>query len=217
MTRTALLIFLASGLLFLPVAWAQNDADGTSKADMEGARTKAIQAVVAKPYNPVTWRYLEQWANMNYVKFRRVHVNVPKVPEGRGSKTEVRINVQADAIGTAWLYYSLSRLLWRGDKFKQQYPHEEDYRHSLAEETDALRAAVEAWSNATDGNRSARPDSNLALLLKISQADMIECYVLLSAPDEGIVKDYAEYREKNRLKLEQYLSQFVVPQAPPKE
>jgi hypothetical protein len=42
---------------------------------------------------------------------------------------------------------------------------------------------------------------------------MIEPYVLLNAADEGIAQDYPGYREKNREKLEQYLSEFVVPAA----
>ena len=44
---------------------------------------------------------------------------------------------------------------------------------------------------------------------------MIDPYVLLSAADEGISKDYDSYREKNRGKLEAYLGSFVVPATPP--
>ena len=58
---------------------------------------------------------------------------------------------------------------------------------------------------------SAPKDPNLILLLKLYQAKMIEPYVLLNAADDGIARDYANYREKNREKLEQYLSDFVVP------
>ena len=42
---------------------------------------------------------------------------------------------------------------------------------------------------------------------------MIERYVLLNAADQGIAQDYPAYREKNREKLEQYLSDWVVPVA----
>jgi hypothetical protein len=38
---------------------------------------------------------------------------------------------------------------------------------------------------------------------------------LINGADQDIAKDYADYREKNRAKLEQYLSEFVVPPAPP--
>jgi len=43
---------------------------------------------------------------------------------------------------------------------------------------------------------------------KLYQAKMIERYVLLNAADQGIAQDYPAYREKNREKLEQYLSKF---------
>jgi hypothetical protein len=49
-------------------------------------------------------------------------------------------------------------------------------------------------------------------MLSVS-AKMIEAYVLLNAADEGIAQDYPGYREKHREKLEQYLSEFVVPSA----
>ena len=42
----------------------------TKNGDAEGARTKAIQAVVAEPYNPITWRGLQQWAKANRVGSR---------------------------------------------------------------------------------------------------------------------------------------------------
>ena len=46
---------------------------------------------------------------------------------------------------------------------------------------------------------------------------MIEPYVLLSASDRDIaLNDYVPYREQHRDQLEAYLSQFVVPPAPPK-
>jgi hypothetical protein len=72
------------------------------------------------------------------------------------------------------------------------------------------------WIDLTGKEGASKPaDANLDLLVKIYQADMVEPYVLLNAADERISKDYAAYREKNRGKLEQYLSQFVVPPAPP--
>jgi len=46
---------------------------------------------------------------------------------------------------------------------------------------------------------------------------MIEPYILLSAADQGIAQDYAAYRKKNRSKLEEYMSTFIVPPAPPKK
>ena len=71
-------------------------------------------------------------------------------------------------------------------------------------------------SNKKKKNASVPKDPDVSTLLKLHQAGMIEPYVLLNAADEGIAQDYAAYREKNRAKLEQYLSEFVVPPAPAK-
>ena len=54
-------------------------------------------------------------------------------------------------------------------------------------------------------------DPDLALLKKISDAGMLESYVLLSTPDRGIAIDYLAYREKHRQQPEDYLSQHVIP------
>src|SRR5215472_6003636 len=50
----------------------------TKNGDMEGARRRAIQAVVAEPYNPISWRGLEQWARSNHLTLKEVHLDVPK-------------------------------------------------------------------------------------------------------------------------------------------
>jgi len=55
-------------------------------------------------------------------------------------------------------------------------------------------------------------DPDLALLQRLCSTNMVEPYVLLSGADEGISHDYEPYRQQNRAKLVQYLSQFVVPQ-----
>lgn len=116
-----------------------------------------------------------------------------------------------------WLMYGLTKAKWHGDEFKKQFPAEKQYRHSLAEEADALTTAATVWTEVNESEKkkkkasSAPKDPNLVLLLKLYQAKMIEPYVLLNAADEGIAQDYRGYREKNREKLEQYLSEFVVP------
>jgi tetratricopeptide (TPR) repeat protein len=190
----------------------------TKNGDMEGARTKAIQAVVAEPYNPITWRALGEWANANHVQLLRVHVNVPNNVSQKDSQN-ITITLpqgQPTKSNAAWLAYSMSQALWHSDKFKQQFPQEKQYRHSLAEEADSLTTTAKVWTELSGKNPAPPPDPDLALLVKIYQADMIEPYVLLNAADQGITQDYDLYREKNRSKLEQYLGQFVVPPVPTK-
>jgi tetratricopeptide (TPR) repeat protein len=192
----------------------------TKNGDMEKARTKAIQAVVAEPYNPITWRGLQQWATSNKLQINRVSI---KVPNGVSTKDDKNITLTIDPnlkgeAATAWMSYSLGQALWRGEEFKKHFPDEKEYRHSLPEETQALSVAAETLIP-KDTKKTPKPpeDPNLALLLRLYQAGMIEPYILLNGADQGIARDYDAYREKNRAKLEEYLSTFVVPPAPPKK
>lgn len=186
------------------------------------SRTRWIQAVVAEPYNPITWRGLQYWATANKLQLKRVHVDTPNNVSQTGEKN---ITITIDPKGpeetsSIWLIYGLTKASWHGDEFKKHFPEEKQYRHSLAEEAEALTSAAAVWTETNESEKkkkqagAAPKDPNLILLLKLYQAKMIEPYLLLNAADEGIAHDYDDYRKKNREKLEQYLSEFVVPPAP---
>ena len=190
--------------------------------EVEKSRTRFIQGVIAEPYNPITWRGLQAWATTNKLQLKRVHVDTPNNVSQTGEKN---ITITMDPNGspetsTLWLSYGLTKAKWHGDEFKKHFPAEKQYRHSLAEEADALTTAATVWTEVNESDKkkkkasSAPKDPNLILLLKLYQAKMIEPYVLLNAADDGVAQDYAAYREKNREKLAQYLSEFVVPAAP---
>jgi tetratricopeptide (TPR) repeat protein len=187
--------------------------------EIEKSRTQFIQAVVAEPYNPISWRALQAWATTTKLQLKRVHLDVPNNVSQTGEKN---ITVTIDPNGpeetsSIWLMYGLTKATWHGDEFKKHFPKEKQYRHSLAEEANALTAAATVWTEVNESDKkkkkasSVPKDPNLILLLKLYQAKMIEPYVLLNAADEGIAQDYPGYRDKNREKLEQYLSEFVVP------
>jgi len=194
----------------------------TKNGDMEAARKLAIEAVVAEPYNTITWRALQQWAAANKLQLNPVHINTPNSVSQKDD-THININIdpnQSKDAMSVWLIYSMSRAKWRGDDFKKRFPEEKVYRHSLPEESEALSVAAtvlleNSGKKDKKRNRSELPkDPDLALLLKLSSSNMIDPYVLLSAADEGISHDYESYRQQNRAKLEQYLSDFVVPPVP---
>jgi tetratricopeptide (TPR) repeat protein len=184
--------------------------------DMETARTKAIQAVIAEPYNPITWRGLQRWAKANQLQLTPQHIKVPTTSSGNDSQVNINFDpTKPSESMAAWLVYSGTRINWRNEEFKKHFPQEKEYRHSLPEEADALAVAASVLKGSSKKKKSSVPkDPDLALLLKLSDAGLLEPYVLLSAADEGITRDYAAYRQENRAKLESYLSAFVVPPAP---
>ena len=187
--------------------------------EIEKSRTRFIQAVVAEPYNPISWRALQGWASTNKLQLKRVHVDTPNNVSQTGEKN-ITITMdpkEPEETSSIWLMYGLTKVKWHSDEFKKQFPSEKQYRHSLAEEADALATAATVWTEMNESDKkkkkaSAAPkDPNLILLLKLYQAKMIKPYVLLNAADNDIARDYNDYRQKNRDKLEQYLSEFVVP------
>jgi hypothetical protein len=107
----------------------------------------------------------------------------------------------------------------KGNAFQRHYPLETKYRHSLAEESEALTAAAQTQEKVRSGATKGAPaskDPSTDLLLKLHHAGLIEAYVLFSLGDEGIAHDYPAYRAKNRAKLEDYMDKFVVPRLPTK-
>ena len=191
--------------------------------EMEEARKRSIQAVVANPYTQVTWRALNYWATSNKVAHAQPKIKVPGSAE---RKDDMHINItidpkDADGTSGAWLAYQISRASWMGDEFKKHFPNEKQYRHSLLEESAALRLAatvLTAKDNMKKYGKEYQKNLDVSLLLKLYAAKMIEPFVLISAPDRDIaLNDYVPYREQHRDQLEAYLFQFVVPPPQPQK
>ena len=185
------------------------------EGDMAKARTMLIHAAVAEPYNKIVWREIRAWATINQTAFNIVFAAIP-VP--RTEDTAVGGARLSPELTAAWrTYYSVKDDWKKGDKFEKQFPQEGEYRHSLAEESDALTATVRILKKLQEDKKTATlvtDDPTASLLLKLNGAGMIDAYVLFSLGDDGIAKDYIAYRAKNRDKLEAYMDKFVIPPAP---
>jgi tetratricopeptide (TPR) repeat protein len=179
------------------------------KGDMEKARAMLVRAAVAEPYNRIVWRELRAWATLNNTQINEVYIGVPAEP-----KKLPDANQPSPAVSTVWQAYRLVRNNWQqGGEFKKRFP-EEKYRHTLAEESEALIAAAKVLQKLQEDKKSAKLATNdvaLSLLLKLHHGGLIEPYVLFSLGDAGIARDYAAYRARNRSKLEEYMDEFVVP------
>ncbi len=136
------------------------------------------------------------------------------------------ITITPDALGkkggaaAASLLYAGVRLQWQREKFKQQFPNEAAYRHTLKEEAEALGTVADVVARERDdkqGGGEKDMDPELAGLIRIRDAGLLEAYILLFRPDAGIAQDYAVYRATNREKLLRLMDEFVVPRLPKKE
>lgn len=192
------------------------------QGDMAKSRSMLIHAAVAEPYNRMVWRDLMTWAALNDTRINFKYAGLLSDP-GLGAKSteplfEIKLFPQRPKdLTDAWREYQFVRSDWKErGKFKQHFPKESGYRHSLAEETEALTAEVrilEVLRGDIETAELVLEDQSLLLLLKLHEAGVMEPYVLFRLGDEGIAKDYAIYRSQHRDKLEEYLDKFVVPPA----
>jgi tetratricopeptide (TPR) repeat protein len=199
-------------------------ADTLAKqGDMAKSRSMLIHAAVAEPYNRMVWRDLMNWATLNYTRINFNYAGLLSDPNPNARKNEPLFEVKLfpqrpNDLSDAWREYQLVRGDWKDQgKFKQHFPQEAQYRHSLAEETEALSAEVRVLETLRGDIGTAElvvENQPLFLLVKLHEAGLLEPYVLFRLGDEGIAKDYADYRSQHRDKLEEYLDKFVVPPAP---
>lgn len=182
--------------------------------DLTGARKMLIQAAVAEPYNRAVWRELRAWAKLSGSQINMVYVSLPPLPDYKSGNAKLD-SQQKSAVSSAWDTYRATRAQWQqGGEFAKHFPQEKSYRHSLAEESNALKVAATRLVDLREKLDTAAlvaQDMAATQLLKLYDAGLIEPYVLFSLGDAGIAKDYAPYRESNRSKLETYMNQFVVP------
>ena len=205
------------------------------EGDLAKARTMLIHATVAEPYNRIVWRDLNAWADLNNTNLNFAYaatMPAPKKDEPATDKGDLsgldflQPSIFPDpkpapkSLSDAWQAYRAVREAWKqGGKFKQRFPQESSYRHSLAEESEALAAAIEVLERLRrnfDTAELVSENQRVLLLLNLSEAGVLEPYVLFRLGDEGIVKDYASYRTSHRDKLEANMDKFVVPPAPAK-
>jgi len=175
------------------------------------------------PTRKKSWVGLIQWAQRNHIALTQPKIVSPNSSAAKpGGGTEITIDPktlgQPNAPGKkdgmdAWIVYEGVRIEWKNKTFKEKYPQEKDYRHSLAEESDALATMASRISEELDAKEIKLEDLNpqLATLIKLNREGLIECYVLLGHPDLGIAQDYDAYRKDHRDKLVAYMNEVVIP------
>jgi tetratricopeptide (TPR) repeat protein len=195
--------------------------DLVAQGKMDEAKEKFISAIVAEPYNRRSWIGLSQWAQRQKMVLSHPRIDPPGRIEDKG-KNQTSIIIDPSTLdaakkkdGTdAWFIYTLARAVWHGDKFHQQFPQETEYRHSLPEEVDGLQAVVSQVREKQQKKEIKQLDPALATLVKLSDEELLEPFVLISRADQGIAHDYAAYRDAHREKVRQYIVEWVLHPAP---
>lgn len=196
--------------------------DLVAQERMSEAKEQFIKAVVAEPYRRISWMGLSQWAQKQKMVLKSPAINPPGKVEDKGKdekgRNQTNITIDMSMLdskkkkdGTdCWFIYTLSKAVWHGERFQKEFPNEKEYRHSLAEEMDGFQMVVSQVKEELKKKEIKQLDPALASLVKLSDEGLLESFILISRADEGIVKDYAAYREMHRDKIAQYISEWIL-------
>jgi tetratricopeptide (TPR) repeat protein len=179
----------------------------------DAARDRYIEAFITEPYNRFALAGLIQWSRATQTNLDHPHIDIP-TDISFDEKGNAKINLDAGALlsGTddgsfAWISYGVARSNWRKEKFAKTFPNEKVYRHTLAEEADALRSVI---STAVSDKRTKTLNPSLARLKKLNEEGLLEAYLLIARADEGIAQDHPAFLKQNRDKLRRYMIDYVL-------
>lgn len=180
------------------------------------AGDKFVEAYLAEPYSRMSRTAFLDWGERINININHPQIDIPTDVTSQ-TQGQVTINMDPNSLkkddksgaGAAWLTYGFVRVSWTRGEFAKQYPDEKKYRHSLKEEAAALRGALKSYQ----GQQAKSPqntDPSLQLLTKLEKEGLLESYILLALPDEGIAQDYPAYRREHLEDLRRYVKQYVL-------
>ena len=178
----------------------------------EAARDRYVEAFIVEPYNRFARGGLIQWAQATQTQLAHPEIDIP-TNVTFDEKGDAKVNLDANILlggkedgSFAWISYGTTRSGWRKEKFAKTFPKEKAYRHSLVEEADALRSVV----SLAIADKPKKLSPSLARLKKLDEEGLLEAYILIARPDEGIAQDHPAYLKQNRDKLRRYMLAYVV-------
>jgi tetratricopeptide (TPR) repeat protein len=171
------------------------------------ARDRYVEAFILSPFDKLARSGIVQWADTTHKGLAHPKIDIPETKMGPDGKPTTTISISAADDGSmAWMAYTTTRDDWQKTKFAKTFPKAKSYRHSMAEETDALRSVVSMA-------RSLKPkqlNTQIALLEQMEKDGVLEAYVLMARADDGIFQDYDDYVRAHRDKLRQYVLKYVI-------
>lgn len=181
------------------------------------AGEKFVEAYIAEPYSRLSHAAFVSWAQKVNITLSHPDVEIPTnvTPKGENNNLTITVDPKSlekgdkDGSSAAWMVYGFTRAGWMQSEFAKNYPEEKKYRHTLKEEATALRAAIRALDEKKVKNpRSV--DQSLQTLIKLDKEGLLEAFILLALPDEGIAKDFVAYRRANVENLRRYVKLYVL-------
>jgi tetratricopeptide (TPR) repeat protein len=175
------------------------------------AESKYIDAILAQPYTRAPRLSLQQWASSSHALLAAPPITLPARPT-TDAKGNTNITIDASTLGnpasSGWLMYSMTSTVWQESEFKKHYPDEKQYRHSLAEEVAAIQGVLEVVREQKIPDKKL--DATLKSLVALDKDGMLECWILLDHPDQGIAQDYVAFRATHRDLLHAYIAKYDI-------
>jgi tetratricopeptide (TPR) repeat protein len=194
--------------------------------DIPAAKVKFEEAVVAEPYSRAAAIGLLKWARYAKATYAPPQIARPNFATNHGALVADPALAAETANGRAsWLIYervrvahgaiSTTQLIVAGATSATGVLTPSGYRHSLAEEMDALTQMLTAVRQQLNDGTLTDPglDPGLKLLLQLQNDKMLEPWILMTAFDAGTRQDYFAYRPAHREQLKAYLNRYVVHEA----
>ena len=178
------------------------------------AGEKFVEAYIAEPYNRLARAGFVNWGDKVHVELAHPRVELPANVASK-KEGEATLTLDPNLFGKdksssaiAWMTYGLTRAGWQ-EEFAKQYPNEKTYRHSLKEEAAAMRAALKVLSEQKGGDAN-KIDPSLQVIQKLDKEGLLEAFILLALPDQGIASDFPAYRKSNVEDLRRYVKLYVM-------
>lgn len=178
-----------------------------SQDKVKEATEKFIDAFVAEPYSRYSSDNIDKLTRKQKKQFSVITI----APPGTEGLEEIRLRPEllSSTDGTKyWLKFNEVRERWKNEIFKKTRPNE-PYRDSLGERAAAFKAVAEAASAAIKAGEIKNPHHSITNVIELNNKGLIESYILLLTPTEGVAEDYEAYRKTNRATLRKFLSEYV--------
>ena len=186
-------------------AWRYSATPLMKQKKYDQARERYIEAFIVEPYNSMSSRGINQWAEIVGKNLGHPEVKVPEFQiDENGLIVPKALIADTDKELSPWKAYFAVRETWMKEKFLKASPSSKEYRHSVQEEVEALRAAVRS------AQEKKAKTKHFDILAKLDTDGLLEAFVLLGLPDRGIAADHAEYLKNNRPKLRKYVADYVI-------
>lgn len=186
-------------------AWRYSATPLMRQKKYDQARERYIEAYIVEPYNSMSSRGINQWAQVVGKDLGHPEVKIPEYQiDDNGLFVPKILISDTDKELSPWKAYFSVRENWNKEKFQKTFPDAKEYRHTVQEEAEALRAAAKSASE-----KKAK-SKHFEIIQKLDTDGLLEAYVLLGRPNRSIAQDHPEYLRTNRPKLRKYIADYVI-------